>query len=81
MCPTVNLGPHFSKGPCRRIFILKNSGRRHQSLVWSTEGFSFSQRPKRGNLLAPLDARDMKFRVGYSFFHIGLNATYSPNHL
>ena len=63
MLPSLNLGPHFSKGPLLRRFTLTNSGRRHQSLVWGTEGFSFVQKPKRGGLLRPINMKDMKYKV------------------
>ena len=63
MLPILNLGPHFSKGPLLRRFTLTNSGRRHQSLVWGTEGFSFVQKPKRGGLLRPINMKDMKYKV------------------
>ena len=65
MSPLLNLGPHFSKGVCSRSFTLTNMGRRHQSLVWSTEGFSLTSRPlnKRHGSLAPINSKDMKFKV------------------
>lgn len=64
MTPTLNLGPNFSKDSCKRTFTLTNKGRRHQSLVWSTEGFHFVQKPvKRGNGLMPLNPKDMKVKV------------------
>ena len=44
--PEVNLGPHFSKGPCEKKFTLLNRGRRVQALSWTTEGFS-AQRMKK----------------------------------
>ena len=64
MSPVLNLGPHFSKGPCKRTFTLTNKGRRHQSLVWSTEGFGFKQlRGKKHGTLRPLSPKDMKYKV------------------
>ena len=35
----LDLGPQFSQTVCRRTFLLRNSGRRHQTITWSTEGF------------------------------------------
>ena len=67
MLPSLNLGPHFSKGPLCRRFTLTNSGRRHQSLVWGTEGFAFIQKPKRRGLLRPINPKDMKYRVSSRF--------------
>ena len=61
MSPVLNLGPNFSRNVCRRSFTLTNSGRRHQSLVWSTEGYALTQR-KRNTQLAPLNTKDMKVR-------------------
>ena len=61
MSPTLNLGPHFCKTPCRRTFRLTNQGRRHQSLVWSSEGLSFTGRPRRS--LPPVSSKDMKYKV------------------
>lgn len=69
MSPVLNLGPHFSKSYCKRSFTLTNRGRRHQSLVWSTEGFSLTSRPaKRPGSLVPINPRDMKFKVTSSEF-------------
>ena len=72
MSPTLNLGPHFSKGPCKRTFTLTNMGRRHQALVWSTEGFTFLNKPKpRHGELRPINPKDMKFKVcSQDFFFI-----------
>jgi len=43
----LDLGPHFSQTVCRRMFLLRNSGRRHQSVVWSSEGFPPSSSQRR----------------------------------
>ncbi|KAM9301954.1 hydrocephalus-inducing protein homolog [Gastrophryne carolinensis] len=37
--PTLNLGAHFSAGPCRYHFTMTNRGRRTHQLYWMTEGF------------------------------------------
>ncbi len=69
MSPNLNLGPHFSKGPFCRRFTLTNCGRRHQSLVWSTEGFGFVAKPfKRAGQLKPINPKDMKFKVTIHVF-------------
>ena len=62
MSPVLNLGPNFSKNVCKRSFTLTNRGRRHQSLVWSTEGFALTQRNKKFSQLSPLAVKDMKVR-------------------
>ncbi|KAI1889973.1 hypothetical protein AGOR_G00168420 [Albula goreensis] len=48
--PSLNLGAHFSSGPCRYHFRLTNRGRRLHQLYWMTEGFP--QFRRRGNLHA-----------------------------
>ncbi|XP_063801928.1 hydrocephalus-inducing protein homolog isoform X2 [Pseudophryne corroboree] len=37
--PVLNLGAHFSAGPCRYHFTMTNHGRRTHQLYWMTEGF------------------------------------------
>ncbi|XP_073461747.1 hydrocephalus-inducing protein homolog [Aquarana catesbeiana] len=37
--PVLNLGAHFSAGPCRYHFTMTNRGRRTHQLYWTTEGF------------------------------------------
>nr|KAG5712964.1 hypothetical protein BaRGS_021758 [Batillaria attramentaria] len=37
----MDLGPNFSNRPLSKVFRLTNSGRRHQQLMWSTEGFAY----------------------------------------
>ncbi|KAM3920677.1 hydrocephalus-inducing protein homolog [Leptodactylus fuscus] len=37
--PVLNLGAHFSAGPCRYHFTMTNRGRRTHQLYWMTEGF------------------------------------------
>ncbi|XP_043935458.1 hydrocephalus-inducing protein homolog [Protopterus annectens] len=39
LAPALNLGAHYSSGPCRYYFKLTNKGRRFQRLYWMTEGF------------------------------------------
>ncbi|XP_078527074.1 hydrocephalus-inducing protein homolog isoform X2 [Lissotriton helveticus] len=45
--PALNLGSHFSAGPCRYHFTMMNRGRRTHQLYWMTEGFP--QFRKRSN--------------------------------
>ena len=64
----VDLGPHFSNGPCRHQFLLTNQGRRMQALSWTTEGFS-AARKKRAEIEHaahdPLDVgKRKKWKVG-----------------
>lgn len=63
----VDLGPHFSNGPCRHQFRLTNHGRRMQALSWTTEGFSAAKK-KRAEIAHaardPLDVGKMKKKVG-----------------
>ncbi len=61
----LTLGPHFSGAePLVHRFTLTNRGRRHQSLVWSTEGFPIVQRSaRRSGLLKPINPKDMKYKV------------------
>ncbi|XP_030621187.1 hydrocephalus-inducing protein homolog [Chanos chanos] len=63
--PSLDLGTHFSSGPCRYHFKLTNRGRRYHQLYWSTEGFSSfrhrahlpndtsKDKKKRGHLAPP----------------------------
>ncbi|XP_073420456.1 hydrocephalus-inducing protein homolog [Dendrobates tinctorius] len=45
LAPVVNLGAHFSAGPCCYHFTMTNCGRRTHQLYWMTEGFpQFSKR-------------------------------------
>jgi len=39
MGSVLDLGPQFSQNVFRRTFLLRNAGRRHQNLVWSSDGF------------------------------------------
>ncbi|XP_077145064.1 hydrocephalus-inducing protein homolog isoform X4 [Ranitomeya variabilis] len=51
LAPVVNLGAHFSAGPCRYHFTMTNRGRRTHQLYWMTEGFpQFSKRPQLPSL-------------------------------
>ncbi|XP_073515931.1 hydrocephalus-inducing protein homolog isoform X2 [Phyllobates terribilis] len=45
LAPLLNLGAHFSAGPCRYPFTITNRGCRTHQLYWITEGFpQFSKR-------------------------------------
>lgn len=59
--PAVNLGPHFAKTKCIRKFKLTNSGRRHQALTWSNEGFM--KRSTKGSTHSI--PQDPKVKVNY----------------
>ncbi|XP_075181569.1 hydrocephalus-inducing protein homolog [Anomaloglossus baeobatrachus] len=49
--PVLNLGSHFSAGPCRYHFTMTNRGRRTHQLYWMTEGFPhFSKRQQLPSL-------------------------------
>ncbi|XP_075045519.1 hydrocephalus-inducing protein homolog [Mixophyes fleayi] len=49
--PVLNLGAHFSVGPCRYHFTMTNHGRRTHQLYWMTEGFpQFRKRQQLPNL-------------------------------
>ncbi|XP_062860193.1 hydrocephalus-inducing protein homolog [Trichomycterus rosablanca] len=37
--PSLDLGSHFSSGPCQYHFQITNKGRRSHQLLWVTEGF------------------------------------------
>ncbi|KAG5849417.1 hypothetical protein ANANG_G00110180 [Anguilla anguilla] len=43
--PSLDLGAHFSSGPCQYHFRLTNRGRRSHQLYWMTEGFPQFRRP------------------------------------
>ncbi|XP_033625714.1 hydrocephalus-inducing protein homolog [Asterias rubens] len=55
--PSIELGHHFSSGPCRRMFTLTNRGRRHQQLFWSTEGFNPIKLKNKDPYYNPLDVK------------------------
>ncbi|XP_064641495.1 hydrocephalus-inducing protein-like isoform X2 [Lineus longissimus] len=57
--PVLDLGPHFGSNPCRRKFILTNSGRRHQQLVWNTEGYPLVK-SRRDPL--PMNPKDVRYK-------------------
>ncbi|XP_041375521.1 hydrocephalus-inducing protein homolog [Gigantopelta aegis] len=59
MTPKLDLGPNFSNRPLKKTFKLTNSGRRHQQLVWSTDGFQISKAKKE---MASYNSKDMKFK-------------------
>lgn len=68
----VDLGPHFSNGPCQHQFRLTNHGRRMQALSWTTEGFSAAKK-KRAEMAHvahdPLDiGKRRKKKVGEKWF-------------
>ncbi|OCT82470.1 hypothetical protein XELAEV_18025000mg [Xenopus laevis] len=42
--PVLNLGAHFSAGPCQYHFTMTNRGRRTQQLYWMTDGFSLQRK-------------------------------------
>ncbi|ESO91099.1 hypothetical protein LOTGIDRAFT_122343, partial [Lottia gigantea] len=56
----LDLGPNFSNRPLNMKFKLTNSGRRHQQLVWSTEGFGPISKARRE--MAAYNPLDMKFK-------------------
>ncbi|KAJ8339698.1 hypothetical protein SKAU_G00343310 [Synaphobranchus kaupii] len=49
--PSLDLGAHFSSGPCQYHFRLTNRGRRSHQLYWMTEGFP--QFRRRANQASP----------------------------
>ncbi|XP_074644164.1 hydrocephalus-inducing protein homolog [Tubulanus polymorphus] len=57
--PVLDLGPHFGSTACRRTFKMTNNGRRHQQLVWSTEGFTMVRSKKDP---VPPNVKDIKFK-------------------
>ncbi|XP_071173399.1 hydrocephalus-inducing protein homolog isoform X10 [Mytilus edulis] len=57
---TFDLGPNFSNRPLKKTIMLTNKGRRHQQLVWSTDGFPSLGKGKKA--LAEYKPLDMKFR-------------------
>ncbi|KAK6174452.1 hypothetical protein SNE40_017727 [Patella caerulea] len=56
----LDLGPNFSNRTLKQTFKLTNQGRRHQQLVWSTEGFGTIGKARRE--MAAYNPLDMKFR-------------------
>ena len=61
--PRVDLGPHFSHGPCQKQFTLTNRGRRVQALSWTTEGFSVAKLKKAEIERTMRDSRDIRLKV------------------
>ncbi|XP_073706753.1 hydrocephalus-inducing protein homolog [Garra rufa] len=55
--PNLDLGTHFSSGPCQYAFKITNRGRRTHQLLWTTEGFP--QFPNRDHL-SPNKSRSKK---------------------
>ncbi|XP_028813720.1 hydrocephalus-inducing protein homolog [Denticeps clupeoides] len=75
--PVLNLGAHFSSGPCEYHIRVTNRGRRFHQLYWHTEGFAqLRRRPhvsnrssRQGKVLsatAPPDAEPPVFSVNPS---------------
>ena len=62
----VDLGPHFTNGPCCHQFHLTNHGRRMQALSWTTEGFSAAKKKRAEIAHAARDPLDVgkKKKVG-----------------
>ncbi|XP_051727085.1 hydrocephalus-inducing protein homolog [Ctenopharyngodon idella] len=55
--PSLDLGTHFSSGPCQYVFKITNRGRRTHQLLWTTEGFpQFNKR----DILSPNKSRNKK---------------------
>ncbi|XP_071973078.1 hydrocephalus-inducing protein homolog isoform X2 [Engystomops pustulosus] len=49
--PLLNLGAHYSAGPCRYHFTMTNRGRRTHQLYWMTDGFpQFRKRQQLSSL-------------------------------
>ena len=63
LLPGVDLGPHFSNGPCQHQFKLTNKGRRMQALSWTTEGFSAMRKKKLDIAKTSQDKRDLGRKV------------------
>ncbi|XP_056381388.1 hydrocephalus-inducing protein homolog isoform X2 [Hyla sarda] len=65
--PVLNLGAHFSAGPCRYHFTMTNRGRRTHQLYWMTEGFpQFRKRQQLPSLKPGVpqpDPQDPVFRL------------------
>ncbi|KAJ8247378.1 hypothetical protein GJAV_G00245700 [Gymnothorax javanicus] len=60
--PSLDLGAHFSSGPCRYHFKLTNRGRRSHQLYWMTEGFPQFRRRGNPTPLGSSGAREVKRR-------------------
>ncbi|XP_077975805.1 hydrocephalus-inducing protein homolog isoform X2 [Styela clava] len=60
LAPKFNLGPHFAKSICSRKIKLTNRGRRHQALMWSTDGFVKPRHRRHEHGLS--NSKDMKIR-------------------
>jgi len=44
MGSVLDLGPQFSQSVFRKTFLVRNSGRRHQNIMWSTDGFPLTSK-------------------------------------
>ncbi|XP_066569678.1 hydrocephalus-inducing protein homolog [Amia ocellicauda] len=55
--PALDLGTHFSSGPCRYHFSITNRGRRSHQLYWMTEGFPQFRRQPLPSHTSPKDSR------------------------
>lgn len=66
MGSVLDLGPHFSQSVFRRTFLLRNSGRRHQSIAWSSEGFPVTSKSgsRRHNGQETQTGKAGKWKVG-----------------
>ncbi|XP_072277434.1 hydrocephalus-inducing protein homolog [Pyxicephalus adspersus] len=53
--PVLNLGAHFSAGPCRYHFTMTNCGRRTHQIYWTTEGFPHFRKRQQLPSLKPAD--------------------------
>ena len=58
----------LSNRPLQKMFKLTNKGRRHQQLMWSTDGFSTTMaRTQQRNSVIASASRDMKVKVSTRF--------------
>ena len=62
MTSIVDIGPQFSRTLYTKQVVLTHRGRRHQSLVWSTEGFRLRVLRKSTSLQAT-NTKDVKNKV------------------
>ena len=71
MIPKINLGPQFCRTPFRQVYTLTNSGRRHQSLVFSTDSPALLTKTKvLPKIQQQGGAKDAKFKVGNNHYFI-----------
>ncbi|CAD5117498.1 DgyrCDS6267 [Dimorphilus gyrociliatus] len=69
ICPSLNLGPNFCSDislatgkPVQRTFRLTNAGRRHQTLIWSTDGFNYIKPVSKAYRPPEYLDKDVKFK-------------------